>query len=57
LTIRPNLQDQELQTSGTTNITYWEGSVAVSGSSTGETVSGEGYAELTGYAGAMDERM
>ena len=36
LTIRPNLQDQELQTSGTTNITYWEGSVAVSGSSAGQ---------------------
>jgi predicted secreted hydrolase len=57
LDIHPNLQDQELQTPESTRITYWEGSVLATGSSAGQRVSGEGYVELTGYAGAMDERM
>ncbi len=38
------MQDQELQT----NPTYWEGAVEIGGDKTGY-----GYAELTGYAGAM----
>ena len=33
------------------DVTYWEGPVAVSGS-----VTGRGYAELTGYAGSMSGR-
>ena len=57
LKVSPSLQDQEMQTPGTTNVTYWEGSVAASGSMAGQSVSGEGYVELTGYAQAMDERM
>lgn len=46
LTVMPRLADQELPVS----IRYWEGSVAVSGTSRGEPVSGVGYVELTGYA-------
>ena len=57
LRVHPRFQDQELQTPQTTEITYWEGSVSASGSSAGKTVSGEGYVELTGYAGPMDESM
>ena len=57
LDITPGLRDQEMETPGTTNITYWEGSVSVSGSSRGQAVSGTGYVELTGYAGAMAGRM
>jgi predicted secreted hydrolase len=57
LNITPSVRDQELETPGTTNITYWEGSVSVSGNSKGQDISGEGYVELTGYAGAMAGRM
>ena len=57
LRIRPQLIDQELQTPGTTGITYWEGSVSAGGTVAGKAVLGEGYVELTGYAGSMDGRM
>jgi predicted secreted hydrolase len=56
LKVVPNLQDQEMQTPGTTNVTYWEGSVSAHGTFGGQDVSGEGYGELTGYATAMDGR-
>jgi predicted secreted hydrolase len=55
--ITPSLRDQELETPDTTNITYWEGSVSVNGRSKGQALSGAGYVELTGYAGAMAGRM
>ena len=54
LTIRPNLEDQEMETPESTRITYWEGSVSVEGTSLGRLVSGDGYVELTGYAGSLD---
>jgi predicted secreted hydrolase len=44
LKLDPLLNDQELLTKGSTGVTYWEGAVSVSGSSTGE-----GYVEMTGY--------
>ena len=44
----PLLADQELHGSA---IQYWEGAVRISGD-----VSGYGYAELTGYAGSMQNR-
>lgn len=56
LMVTPNLQDQELITRQSTQVTYWEGSVRVTGSAAGEKVSGSGYAELTGYAGEFDLR-
>lgn len=43
---------QELRTRRSTNVTYWEGSVRVSGTSGGSAASGRGYLEMTGYAGA-----
>jgi predicted secreted hydrolase len=46
LDVRPLLADQELDTS----FRYWEGAVAVSGTSRGAPVAGSGYVELTGYA-------
>jgi predicted secreted hydrolase len=51
LEVRPRLADAELRAERSTATTYWEGPVAVSG-----TVAGEGYAELTGYAGTMTGR-
>jgi predicted secreted hydrolase len=48
LEVRALVADAELDARASTGTVYWEGPVAVSG-----TVTGEGYAELTGYAGAM----
>jgi predicted secreted hydrolase len=45
LQVRPLIPDQELNLS----VRYWEGAVAVAGSSGGEPVAGHGYVELTGY--------
>ena len=53
LTVTPLTADQELQTEGSTGITYWEGAIAGQGVSGGREVTGEGYAELTGYAGSL----
>jgi len=50
LSIVPNLADQELNTEKSTRVTYWEGSVSVSGRSGQGNVSGMGYVEMTGYA-------
>jgi predicted secreted hydrolase len=49
LTLSPLMQDQELVTRESTQITYWEGAVGVSGSFANVAVSGEGYVEMTGY--------
>ena len=51
LSITPRLADQELVTSRSTRVTYWEGACAVSGSAGGRPVTGTSYVELTGYAG------
>jgi predicted secreted hydrolase len=48
--VTSNLAGQELNTSETTNVTYWEGSVSLSGRKATQDVGGHGYAELTGYA-------
>ncbi len=50
LTLTPQLLDQELVTSASTGVAYWEGAVAIAGTASGRTVAGEGYVELTGYA-------
>jgi predicted secreted hydrolase len=51
LTLQPRLADQENRLS----VVYWEGAVAVSGTSLGQAVGGEGYAELTGYFLPLEE--
>jgi predicted secreted hydrolase len=53
LTISPVLSDQELLTPGSTGVTYWEGAVQGRGTSRGQTVTAEGYVELTGYTGKL----
>lgn len=50
LSVGSNLADQELITRRSTQVTYWEGSVSVSGRSGQKPVKGAGYVELTGYA-------
>ena len=49
LTLTPLLENQELVTTGSTQVTYWEGAVDASGSFGGVSTSGQGYVEMTGY--------
>jgi predicted secreted hydrolase len=49
--IEPLVADQELETPGSTGVTYWEGACAVKGVRTGRPITGRAYVELTGYAG------
>ena len=49
LELRPLVLDAEVDGSRTTGVVYWEGPVAATGSATGE-----GYVELTGYAGSLE---
>ena len=53
LAIDPYLSDQELIVS----YAYWEGAVRVEGERAGQSVSGNGYVELTGYAGSMQGQL
>jgi len=50
LHITPLLDNQELVTTRSTGIAYWEGAVTVSGTWEGKPVQGRAYVELTGYA-------
>jgi len=52
--ITANLPDQEMRTLGSSGVTYWEGSVSIDGVKNKQPVKGQGYVELTGYAGAFD---
>jgi predicted secreted hydrolase len=49
LEVDPLMQNQELITTGSTGVTYWEGAVDVHGSSGNVAVKGGGYVEMTGY--------
>ena len=49
LNITPWLADQEMEVSQK----YWEGAVKAEGTRNGQPVAGNGYVELTGYAGSM----
>ncbi len=50
LSVQVAFPDQELDTSGSTQVTYWEGSVSVSGTAGNRPIAGVGYLEMTGYA-------
>ncbi len=51
LEIRPLVAAAEIDGRASTGVVYWEGPVEVSGSHPGE-----GYVELTGYAGTLEDR-
>ena len=51
LEVRAVVDGQELHTERSTGVTYWEGAVVATGSRAGESVSGRGYLEMTGYSG------
>ncbi|MGD8212334.1 MAG: lipocalin family protein [Desulfobacterales bacterium] len=46
-----------MQTSGSTGVTYWEGSVSARGTKGENQINGQGYVELTGYAERFDRPM
>jgi predicted secreted hydrolase len=54
LEIRPEFPDQELITSRSTRVTYWEGAAQISGTVRQKPVNGTGYVEMTGYAGKIN---
>lgn len=49
LRVSPCLENQELDTRGTTMIIYWEGACEVTGTVAGAAVRGNAYVELVGY--------
>ena len=54
VTILSNIDNQEMMTSESTDVIYWEGSVAITGYKGLHSVSGSGYVELTGYDKKFD---
>lgn len=54
LKITPVMDNQELDTRGTTMIVYWEGACEVKGKAGGEDVLGRAYVELVGYDRSHD---
>ncbi len=54
LTVTPVMENQELDTRGTTMIVYWEGANSVSGTAGGVPVNGRAYVEMVGYDRSHD---
>jgi predicted secreted hydrolase len=50
LELVPLMAEQELSTTRSTQVTYWEGAIAATGTAQGQPIHGQGYMELTGYA-------
>jgi predicted secreted hydrolase len=55
--VTPLMANQELATRRSTQVTYWEGAIQISGTAQGRAVTGQGYVELTGYADRFTERL
>jgi predicted secreted hydrolase len=53
LEIEPEFPDQELITSRSTRVTYWEGAARINGTIRDKVITGLGYVEMTGYAGKL----
>jgi len=57
LRLGTQVENQELRTERSTDVTYWEGAIEVQGTRAGRPVRGRGYLEMTGYAGpAISEK-
>lgn len=57
LEVTPELADQELLTTRSTQVTYWEGTARIAGTQRGIPLAGAGYVELTGYAERFRPRL
>lgn len=55
LTVEPVIEDQELDTRGTTMIIYWEGACKVAGKAGEFDIKGRAYVELVGYDRSHDQ--
>ena len=55
--VEPVFSAQELTTGKSTKVNYWEGAVRVRGEAEGRPVQGQGYVEMTGYAGAFRRKI
>jgi predicted secreted hydrolase len=54
LEINPEFPQQELITNRSTRVTYWEGAAKIRGTMRGKSTTGQGYVEMTGYAGKLN---
>jgi len=57
LELTPRMAEQELATTKSTQVTYWEGAIEVSGVAGEAKVKGHGYMELTGYAERFSKKL
>ena len=57
LELVPLMAEQELSTTRSTQVTYWEGAIETTGTSQGKPIHGQGYMELTGYAERFTKRL
>lgn len=57
LDLTPLMAEQELRTSRSTQVTYWEGAIEATGTSQGRPIRGQGYMELTGYAERFKDKL
>ncbi|MEP6960339.1 MAG: lipocalin-like domain-containing protein [Nitrospirota bacterium] len=57
LELVPLMADQELSTTRSTQVTYWEGAIEATGSIQGRAARGQGYMELTGYAERIPNKL
>ncbi len=55
LRVTPDFSDQELYHLRSISGSYWEGSVAITGTTKGKPVTGKGYVELVGYEKALKQ--
>ena len=57
LEVEAVIDAQELETGESTGVTYWEGAIDVRGTRDGNATQGQGYLEMTGYAGQPMSRV
>lgn len=53
----PAFPDQELNTTKSTQVIYWEGAVRAQGTVSGRPVKAQGYVEMTGYAAPFQQKL
>jgi len=57
LDLVPLMAEQELTTTRSTQVTYWEGAIEANGVAQGTAIKGHGYMELTGYAERFSKKL
>lgn len=57
LEVVPRMAEQELLTTRSTQVTYWEGAIEVKGVAGEKKIQGQGYMELTGYAERFSKKL